>query len=29
LVPLRHLDTDLGAREVEAVLLRIEHGVYS
>ena len=29
LVPLRHLDTDLGTREVEAVLLRIEHGVYS
>lgn len=28
-VPLRHLDTDLGAREVETVLLRIEHGVYS
>jgi putative toxin-antitoxin system antitoxin component (TIGR02293 family) len=28
-VPLRHLDTDLGVREVEAVLLRIEHGVYS
>ena len=29
LVPLHHLDTDLGAREVETVLLRIEHGVYS
>lgn len=28
-VPLQHLDTDLGVREVEAVLLRIEHGVYS
>jgi putative toxin-antitoxin system antitoxin component (TIGR02293 family) len=28
-VPIRELDTDLGAREVEAVLLRIEHGVYS
>jgi len=28
-VPLRRLDTDLGAREVETVLLRIEHGVYS
>jgi putative toxin-antitoxin system antitoxin component (TIGR02293 family) len=28
-VPLRQLDTDLGASEVEAILLRIEHGVYS
>jgi putative toxin-antitoxin system antitoxin component (TIGR02293 family) len=28
-VPLRQLDTDLGAREVEDVLLRIAHGVYS
>jgi putative toxin-antitoxin system antitoxin component (TIGR02293 family) len=28
-VPLRQLDTDLGTREVEAVLLRIEHGVHS
>ena len=28
-VPLRELDTDLGAREVEAILVRIEHGVYS
>jgi putative toxin-antitoxin system antitoxin component (TIGR02293 family) len=28
-VPLQQLDTDLGAREVEALLLRIEHGVYS
>ena len=28
-VPLRHLDTDLGVREVEAVLLRLEHGVHS
>jgi putative toxin-antitoxin system antitoxin component (TIGR02293 family) len=28
-VPVRELDTDLGAREVEAILLRIEHGVYS
>ncbi len=27
--PLSLLDTDLGAREVEAVLGRIEHGVYS
>lgn len=26
-VPLRALDTDLGARQVEAVLGRIEHGV--
>jgi putative toxin-antitoxin system antitoxin component (TIGR02293 family) len=28
-IPLQHLDTDLGVREVETVLLRIEHGVYS
>lgn len=28
-VPLRRLDTDLGAREVEDTLLRIAHGVYS
>ena len=28
-VPLRQLDTDLGAREVEDVLLRIAHGIYS
>lgn len=27
--PLALLDTDLGAREVEAVLGRLEHGVYS
>ena len=27
--PLRHLDTDLGARQVEDLLLRIAHGVYS
>lgn len=27
--PLDIVDTDLGAREVEAVLGRIEHGVYS
>jgi putative toxin-antitoxin system antitoxin component (TIGR02293 family) len=27
--PLRHLDTDLGSRQVESVLLRIAHGVYS
>lgn len=27
--PLGLLDTDLGAREVEAVLGRLEHGVYS
>lgn len=27
--PLRQLDTDLGAREVEDLLLRIGHGVYS
>lgn len=28
-VPLRQLDTDVGARQVEDVLLRIAHGVYS
>ncbi len=28
-VPLHHLDTDLGARQVEDLLLRIAHGVYS
>ena len=28
-IPLRHLDTDLGARRVEDLLLRIAHGVYS
>jgi putative toxin-antitoxin system antitoxin component (TIGR02293 family) len=28
-IPLRHLDTDLGARQVEDLLLRIAHGVYS
>ncbi len=27
--PLRHLDSDLGARQVEDVLIRISHGVYS
>jgi putative toxin-antitoxin system antitoxin component (TIGR02293 family) len=27
--PLRLLDTDIGARQVEALLRRIEHGVYS
>jgi putative toxin-antitoxin system antitoxin component (TIGR02293 family) len=27
--PLHHMDTDLGARQVEAVLHRISHGVYS
>lgn len=27
--PLRQLDTDLGARQVEDLLLRIAHGVYS
>lgn len=27
--PLHHLDTDLGAREVEALLLRIAHGIPS
>ncbi len=29
LTPLRCCDTDLGAREVEALLTRIEHGVFS
>ena len=28
-IPLDHLDTDLGARQVEDVLGRISHGVYS
>ena len=28
-VPLQHLDTDLGARDVETVLIRFEHGVFS
>jgi putative toxin-antitoxin system antitoxin component (TIGR02293 family) len=28
-VPLNRLDTDLGARQVEDVLLRIAYGVYS
>ncbi len=28
-MPLRRLDTDLGAREVEDLLLRTAHGVYS
>ena len=28
-VPLEHLDTELGARQVEDVLGRIAHGVYS
>ncbi len=28
-IPLRNLDSDLGARQVEDVLLRIAHGVYS
>lgn len=28
-MPLRLLDTDLGARQVEDVLVRIAHGVYS
>ena len=28
-VPLRILDTDIGAQQVEAVLGRIEHGVFS
>jgi putative toxin-antitoxin system antitoxin component (TIGR02293 family) len=27
--PLRQLDTDLGARQVEDILVRIAHGVYS
>ncbi len=29
LTPLRCCDTDMGAREVEALLTRIEHGVFS
>ena len=29
ILPIDLLDTDAGAREVEAVLLRLEHGVYS
>jgi putative toxin-antitoxin system antitoxin component (TIGR02293 family) len=28
-IPLDHLDTDLGARQVEDVLGRIAHGIYS
>jgi putative toxin-antitoxin system antitoxin component (TIGR02293 family) len=28
-VPLSLLDTDIGTQAIEAVLLRIEHGVYS
>lgn len=28
-IPLRLLDTDLGTRQVETILGRIEHGVYS
>ncbi len=28
-IPLHLLDTDLGARQVETILGRIEHGVYS
>lgn len=28
-IPLRYLDTDLGTRQVEDLLLRIAHGVYS
>ncbi len=28
-VPLRQLDTDVGATQVEALLLRVAHGVYS
>jgi putative toxin-antitoxin system antitoxin component (TIGR02293 family) len=28
-VPLRHLDTELGARQVEDLLIRIAHGVMS
>jgi putative toxin-antitoxin system antitoxin component (TIGR02293 family) len=28
-IPLRMLDTEIGAREVEQVLCRLEHGVYS
>jgi putative toxin-antitoxin system antitoxin component (TIGR02293 family) len=27
--PLAYLDTDVGAREVEGLLIRISHGVYS
>lgn len=27
--PLRHMDTELGARQVEDLLLRIAHGAYS
>ncbi|MCW1886741.1 DUF2384 domain-containing protein [Luteolibacter flavescens] len=29
LTPLRCCDTEIGAREVEALLIRIEHGVFS
>jgi len=29
LVPLSRLDTEAGTREIEAVLSRIEHGVFS
>jgi uncharacterized protein (DUF2384 family) len=29
ITPLRCCDTDVGAREVEALLGRIEHGVFS
>jgi putative toxin-antitoxin system antitoxin component (TIGR02293 family) len=28
-VPLRELDTDLGSRQVEEILVRIEYGIYS
>jgi putative toxin-antitoxin system antitoxin component (TIGR02293 family) len=28
-IPLRQLDTDLGSRQVEDVLLRIQHGIFS
>jgi len=28
-VPLAQLDTDIGARQVEEILGRIEHGLYS
>ncbi len=28
-IPLQHLDTDLGSRQVEDVLGRISHGIYS
>lgn len=28
-IPLRHLDTDLGARQVEDLLIRIGHGIFS